>query len=700
MMRSSTRSPVILLLFLLTIPKFSKPCIQLLDGWKQLSPGERAKLVKVVFIGKVVNLYSYDATSTHAADFEVWKILKGSKFVEEVLETQSSPLVKVYGFGEKMNCFSPVNPGEVHMVFMVYANESRALIARYDDIFGATAPATAKNEEEVLLALGWKTWSSWSRCNKNCDGGEQFRTRVCVNKECDGSSRESRKCNEFECYGLKDIARHIREDQIPPLSRHDNIKVENGVIKSIPVSKVFRYYNYFPDDFSMLFRFRVVALTNIYLVAMYDYRKSLSLGVRITPDLVSFGFEKSSLFQFRGWSLDFPVRVKTDYWHTLGISIQERNVTAYWDCARIGSKTLREKFTLAMDAMDKISIGEPVLVSSIERYEIEISELYFVPDPGASRQQCDPPIFKPVFHTHEIEGSGGVSASEIYGKEGSVEISWSEWSPCSKTCGKGKRMRVMMCDMENRFFDDKGQPTLKDECFKAIQTFEEKECYLQDCPAQCDRSCLNGGFCSGRNICRCQPGYHGDVCEKVECKIHCRNGGTCVGPYKCKCPSGYGGTQCEKVLCNPPCQYGGRCVKPNVCDCLPGFVGPYCRLSCSPHCYNGGVCVGPNKCRCAKGFTGESCLQAICNPPCMNFGVCYKPNTCSCPYGWHGKRCEKAQCYPHCRNGGTCWRRNTCRCPQGYYGNYCEHSLARINKHDDKKNFQEKLLQFPRGRRL
>ena len=48
---------------------------------------------------------------------------------------------------------------------------------------------------------GWKPWSSWSRCNKNCDVGEQFRTRECVNKECDGSSRESRKCNEFECYG-------------------------------------------------------------------------------------------------------------------------------------------------------------------------------------------------------------------------------------------------------------------------------------------------------------------------------------------------------------------------------------------------------------------------------------------------------------------------------------------------------------------
>ena len=32
--------------------------------------------------------------------------------------------------------------------------------------------------------------------------------------------------------------------------------------------------------------------------------------------------------------------------------------------------------------------------------------------------------------------------------------------------------------------------------------------------AQCDRPCLNGGFCVSRNNCRCQPGYHGDVCER------------------------------------------------------------------------------------------------------------------------------------------------------------------------------------------
>lgn len=152
---SHPRITSVLLLFLFTIPEPSKPCIQLLDGWKPLKVGERAKLVKVVFIGKVVNLYTYDEVSqTHAADFEVWRILKGRNIVEEVLEMHPSPLVKVYGFGEKRLCRSPVNPGEVHMVFMVYEPNSRSLVARYEDIFGATSPATTSNEDDVLQALG------------------------------------------------------------------------------------------------------------------------------------------------------------------------------------------------------------------------------------------------------------------------------------------------------------------------------------------------------------------------------------------------------------------------------------------------------------------------------------------------------------------------------------------------------------------
>ena len=74
--------------------------------------------------------------------------------MDEVFEMHPSQLIKVYGFGEKRLCFSPVKPGDVHMVFMVYEPDSRSLVARYDDIFGATSAPTASNEDKVLQALG------------------------------------------------------------------------------------------------------------------------------------------------------------------------------------------------------------------------------------------------------------------------------------------------------------------------------------------------------------------------------------------------------------------------------------------------------------------------------------------------------------------------------------------------------------------
>lgn len=660
------------LMFLFTTPKLSKPCIHLLNGWKQLSAGQRAKLVRVVLIGKVINVYKKDEIShTYPADFEVWRVLKGRNIVQEVFETHPSEVIRVYGFGERKQCFSPVNLGEVHMVFTVYEPESRSLVARYDDLFGATSQPTASNEEEVLQALGWKPWSSWSKCSKSCDSGEQVRRRTCLLKRCEGDKREKRSCNMHECYGVKDILRHIGEEKKG--TRDENVKVANGRTLSIEVSRIFR--RYFPEDFSILISFRALKLTDVYLVAMYDYRRTLTLGVRLTPHMLTFEFERNPVSFNRRTSLAFPVEIINNEWYSASIRVQKREVTVYWNCEKVGSKSYPLKHSFIPDSLGSVSLGIPLLVSS-ETYEIEISEMFFVPDPNASKKQCEISRFK----TRNLEGSGmGDNGSGmpfvVDHPESEVEISWSEWSQCSRTCGLGKRKRVKLCDLKTIDYDEP-----REECLRALQTEEVKDCNLQNCPAQCDRPCLNGGFCTSRNHCQCQPGYHGQACEKVECKIHCQNGGTCVAPYKCSCQRGYGGTLCEKVLCNPPCQYGGRCIRPNFCQCPRGFLAPYCRPSCNPPCRNGGVCVGANKCRCAKGFTGDHCLQAVCRQPCLNGGVCYEPDKCSCNYGWHGKSCEKVRCLPDCQNGGTCIRRNSCMCAPGYSGYYCQFGMVKGRK--------------------
>lgn len=120
-----------------------------------MSVSERAKLVKVVFVGKVMGLYPVDKLSqTYAAKFEIYRILKGEQIINDVLEMHPGPTVKVYGFGEKRLCYSEVYIGELHLVFMVVHPKTRSLVARYDDIFGATSPVTYTNENEILAALG------------------------------------------------------------------------------------------------------------------------------------------------------------------------------------------------------------------------------------------------------------------------------------------------------------------------------------------------------------------------------------------------------------------------------------------------------------------------------------------------------------------------------------------------------------------
>ena len=69
-----------------------------------------------------------------------------------------------------------------------------------------------------------------------------------------------------------------------------------------------------------------------------------------------------------------------------------------------------------------------------------------------------------------------------------VEMSWTEWSKCSRSCGKGTRKRVMMCDLESSYTDENGMPT--DECLKALQNEEVKECFLTICPGMNMLECL------------------------------------------------------------------------------------------------------------------------------------------------------------------------------------------------------------------
>lgn len=164
---------------------------------------------------------------------------------------------------------------------------------------------------------------------------------------------------------MKDILRHIGEEKKG--TRDENVKVANGRTLSIEVSRIFR--RYFPEDFSILISFRALKLTDVYLVAMYDYRRTLTLGVRLTPHMLTFEFERNPVSFNRRTSLAFPVEIINNEWYSAGIRVQKREVTVYWNCEKVGSKSYPLKHSFIPDSLGSVSLGIPLLVSS-ETYEV------------------------------------------------------------------------------------------------------------------------------------------------------------------------------------------------------------------------------------------------------------------------------------------------------------------------------------------
>ena len=151
------------------------------------------------------------------------------------------------------------------------------------------------------------------------------------------------------------------------------MKLENGRVRSLKISDVFRYY--FPEHFSIVITFRTTILTDIYLVALYDFRNSLRLGVRITSVELSLEFEQNSVFLYRRWSLDFDITLRKEQWHNVGISIQDKEATIYWDCERTGTKKLPGNLNLIPDLLGEIYFGKPLFRSLQERFEVSEREL-------------------------------------------------------------------------------------------------------------------------------------------------------------------------------------------------------------------------------------------------------------------------------------------------------------------------------------
>ncbi|XP_051880799.1 protein delta homolog 2 isoform X2 [Pristis pectinata] len=217
---------------------------------------------------------------------------------------------------------------------------------------------------------------------------------------------------------------------------------------------------------------------------------------------------------------------------------------------------------------------------------------------------------------------------------------------------------------------------------------------------------LAHGHCEEAGVCRCDPGWEGELCEQCVRSPGCVHG-TCHQPWQCICESGWTGRFCDKDIhpCShqSPCENAGQCFDDGEgdywCTCPEGFYGKNCELQAGPcakarsPCRNGGTCWDENGfaatlvCHCLAGFVGPRCETDVDDclmRPCANGATCrdaVNRFTCQCPVGFEGRFCTVNQddCAGRpCQNGAKCIDRVAdfdCVCPEGYSGKTCAESM-------------------------
>uniref|UniRef100_A0A2K6DE24 Protein delta homolog 1 n=1 Tax=Macaca nemestrina TaxID=9545 RepID=A0A2K6DE24_MACNE len=182
--------------------------------------------------------------------------------------------------------------------------------------------------------------------------------------------------------------------------------------------------------------------------------------------------------------------------------------------------------------------------------------------------------------------------------------------------------------------------------------------------AECFPACNpQNGFCEDDNVCRCQPGWQGPLCDQCVTSPGCLHG-LCEEPWQCICTDGWNGEFCDRdvrACSSTPCANNGTCVSLDdglyECSCAPGYSGKDCQKKDGPcvingsPCQHGGTCVDDEgrashaSCLCPPGFSGNFCeiVANSCTPnPCENDGVCTDIGgdfRCRCPAGFIDKTC-------------------------------------------------------------
>ncbi|XP_053322587.1 SCO-spondin-like [Spea bombifrons] len=189
---------------------------------------------------------------------------------------------------------------------------------------------------------------------------------------------------------------------------------------------------------------------------------------------------------------------------------------------------------------------------------------------------------------------------------GSDRCKWSDWSPCSRTCGTGITSRTWRCDCP--------APEDPDTPCNTSERVQTEACYLEPCKGGC-----NWGLWSEWSNCSCHallqhrhrlrgPSFEGDTCEELESDVRSCNQSDCF-ESSCRPPFQF-------QSCGSPCgSFCSSVQRPESChDVAPCQPGCYCPEGLVEQ---NGECVRPSECGClyVSQASGEGALEAVAIPP-------------------------------------------------------------------------------------
>nr|XP_014342845.1 PREDICTED: SCO-spondin [Latimeria chalumnae] len=472
----------------------------------------------------------------------------------------------------------------------------------------------------------WSEWSPWSACTVTCGGGEQMRTRTCLQLECQGLPVQSKACNTQVCFEVGcPVDRLYREclngEGCPYSCAHLNNRMDcftDGCEEGChcPVDMYLHNGSCVKDCPCILDRETLQQFQNHSTnssespVVLSGVRKVISLGDEILPGDGAYHNCSYCTCQHGQLNCTFhlcPVDGGMSLWSTWS--------TCSLSCGGLGQMTRSRSCTNPAPANGGKGCSGPT------------AEIKYCQTPECEKSSG--PTVEPT--------SSSPDSGEGYG-------AWTSWTPCSKSCSDPEypaiktRSRFCMPGMNCT-----GEP------------FQEKVCNLPQCT---DEAECRWGNCSSRN-CSWNPWS-----EWSECSRSCGVGRQQrIRTYN---PPGPDGVWCEDTLtgnmdirfCNiQACIVDGgwsRWSPWSRCDRTCGGGKSVRTRSCSsPPPKNGG-----------KNCRGKKYQVKLCNPkPCGNE---------SCPPSMEYVNCAN-RCPRHCtdyQRGIACIDSDPCepgcRCPEGF----------------------------------